>query len=415
MSLKEILDLGKQPIANGFLASDEFSKEKFYDLRVGFDEETQQLSLIETPEKTDMFNDSYVYRSSGSKTMLNHFKQLKEKLERDIVFDSGGLARNFPDKETLRLMKSDALKILEIGSNDGAFISNFGTDNTVCVEPCANFARITKKFGYTTYTEFWTKELSDKIKDKHGTQHIIYSSNCMCHIPEIDEAFQAVSSLLKEDGIFIFEDPNLESVIDNLSVDQIYDEHAHVFSSYFIHQALEKVGMQIWKRETLGNIHGGSTRFYVIKNNSKIGKLLGVVRPEERYRSYSTKDLEDWSESVKQNLKNLKQELIKFKNKGKHVIAIGATSKSTTIFNYSGIDRSLITYITDSTPEKQGKFSPGMHIPVISPEVGLNKNVDAVFLSAWNFKDEIIKNYSHLLKKDVQYITHVPQTNVFYA
>ena len=83
----------------------------------------------------------------------------------------------------------------------------------------------------------------------------------------------------------------------------------------------------------------------------------------------------------------------------------GATSKSTTIFNYCKIGPDLIDYITDTTPEKQGKYSPGMHIPIISPEEGFNNSVDYALLGAWNFAKEIKEK-----EKDFtgRFFTHAP-------
>ena len=76
-------------------------------------------------------------------------------------------------------------------------------------------------------------------------------------------------------------------------------------------------------------------------------------------------------------------------------------------FNYCGISTELIDYIVDTTWAKQGKLSPGMHIPVISPQDGFNESVDYAFLGAWNFENEICAKEEEFLESG-RFITHVP-------
>ena len=205
---KEFLDLGRQPITNKFLSEDEFEGEFFYDLKVVFDEETKLVSIQEFVPPEMMFNEEYAYTTSLSTPMVNHFKETAEMLK----------------------MKFKPKKVLEIGSNDGPFICNFPKEDSICVEPCDNFARVTADMGYITSTEFWTTELSDKIKDSNGYMDMIYAANCICHIQDLDDAFKAVKNLLTPSGVFVFEDPSLLRMLERGSYDQIYDEHAHVFS-----------------------------------------------------------------------------------------------------------------------------------------------------------------------------------------
>lgn len=380
---KEFLDLGKQPIANGFLPC-KIDNEFFFSLKVGFDEETKLITQMEYVDPPLMFNENYAYRGSMSKTMREHFKNLSEIL---------------PYKTN----------ILEIGSNDGVFLNNFTPEEVIAVEPCSNFALETEKLGYTTYANFWDLKLSNTIKENHGLKDIIFSANCICHIPDLDDAFSAVNNLLSEKGIFIFEDPSLLQMVNNNSYDQIYDEHPHIFSVIALDNLLKRNGLEIVKVENLP-VHGGSNRIYAMKkgkstpdssvqNNKSLERILGLDKLETFIR---------FAEKVKQSKVDLVRLLKKCKEEGKKVISYGATSKSTTVFNYCGIDTSLIDYIIDTTPEKQNKLSPGMHIPIIPPEEGFNDTVDFAYLGAWNFLKEISEKELEYLKRGGRFITHVP-------
>jgi methylation protein EvaC len=209
--------------------------------------------------------------------------------------------------------------------------------------------------------------------------------------------------------MFIFEDPSLAEVINNNSYDQIYDEHPHVFSVIALDNLLRRNGLQITRVENL-SVHGGSNRIHAMKigkgiihesveNNKAYERILGL----DKFETFK-----GFAQRVKQSKKDLIKLLTQCKKENKKVISYGATSKSTTIFNYCGIGPDLIEYITDTTPEKQHKLSPGVHIPIIPPEDGFDNSVDYAYLGAWNFIEEISKKEKDFVDRGGKFITHVP-------
>jgi len=392
---KEFLDLGKQPIANKFLKEDEISDEFFFDLKVVFDEETKLISMKDFVKPELMFNKDYKYNTSLSTPMVKHFKETAEMLNK----------------------RFEPTNVLEIGSNDGPFISNFPKESSICVEPCDNFAVKTADMGYTSYTDFWTTELSNKIKDASGKIDLIYSANCICHIQDLDDCFSAVANLLSDKGVFVFEDPSLLMMLERGSYDQIYDEHAHVFSVTALDNLLKKNGLVMFDVDNL-SVHGGSNRIYAKKpnlpsNNTMSENVFHNLNKEWAFGVCDFKTYEAFASRVKESKELLNKKLSNLKQNGKKIISIGATSKSTTVFNYCGIDSSLIDCITDTTPDKQGLLAPGSHIPVVNREsVNLN-DYDYAFLGAWNFKDVIANKESDFVKNGGQFITHVPKIMTF--
>ena len=113
--------------------------------------------------------------------------------------------------------------------------------------------------------------------------------------------------------------------------------------------------------------------------------------------------------SINSMLKKLSHIMKRLKKTNKKIISHGATYKSTTVFNYCNLNSKLIDYVTDTTLNKQGKYTPGTHIKIISPELGMNNTVDYAFLGAWNFKKEIFKKEKNFLKRGGKFITHVPK------
>jgi len=392
---REFLDLGRQPIANKFLSKEEIEDEFFFDLKVVFDEETKLVSMKDFVKPELMFNEDYKYNTSLSTPMVNHFKSTAEVLDTE-----------FSPK-----------KVLEIGSNDGPFISHFEKENAFCVEPCDNFAEVTGDMGYKTWTDFWTTELANEIKDSVGEMDLIYSANCICHIQDLDDCFSAVANLLSDKGVFVFEDPSLLRMLERGSYDQIYDEHAHVFSVTALDNILRKNGLIIFDVDNL-SVHGGSNRIYAKKpnipsDNTVSESVRNNLMEEESFGVGNFETYEIFAERVKDSKDELVRCLGNLRHNGKKIVSIGATSKSTTVFNYCGIDDSLIDCITDTTPDKQGLLAPGSHIPVVDREsVNLN-DYDYAFLGAWNFKEVIANKESDFVQNGGQFITHVPKIMMF--
>jgi len=390
MSKIKFLDLGKQPIANGFLDSTEdFEDEFFYDLSVGYDIDTALVTQMNYVDKELMFNDSYAYRGSMSKTMRKHFEEVSNDLKKEL------------DSQP---------KILEIGSNDGVFLKNWCQYNTFAVEPCGNFAEETNNMGYKTYPEFWNMETSNKILKEEYAMDLVFAANCMCHIPDLDEAFSAVNNILTDNGVFVFEDPSLVNMITLNSYDQIYDEHPHVFSVIALQNILNRNNMSIVKVEQ-SNVHGGSNRIYAKKgfNHDVHESVTANISLEKNIGLDSISVFNEFAYNVSESKKELVELLNRLKYNNKKVISYGATSKSTTVFNYCDIGPDLIEYITDTTPEKQGKYSPGTHIPIISPEEGFDNTVDYAFLGAWNFAKEIQDKEEFFTGR---FFTHVPSVGL---
>ena len=389
---KEFLDLGKQPIANNFCKEDEYEGEFFYDLKVVFDEDTKLVSLKDFVKPELMFNENYAYNTSMSTPMVNHFKSVADMLTEEFR----------------------PVNVMEIGSNDGPFIRHFDPTTAVCVEPCGNFADITYDMGYETYAEFWTTELSQKIKSECGNMDLIYSANCICHIQDLDDCFSAVANLLSEDGVFVFEDPSLLRMLERGSYDQIYDEHAHVFSVTALDNILKKNGLTLFDVDNI-SVHGGSNRIYASKSSDVVVKD-SVTRNLMEERQFGVDKFETYqifADRIEKSKKDLVNLLTKLKNEGKKVISIGATSKSTTVFNYCGIRSDLIEFITDTTPDKQGTLAPGSYIPVVARDIVNLNEYDYAFLGAWNFKDVIANKERDFVENGGKFITHVPEIMVF--
>jgi methylation protein EvaC len=387
---KKFLNLGIQPLANSFLSSNSkktLAKEFFYNLEVSFDTNSYLVSISNPVNPKLQYTDKYAHRASESMTMRSAFKKIAKKID---------------EKYSPKI-------VMEIGSNDGVFIRNFSRKKVIAIEPCKNLANLTKK-KYKTFPDFWNKKLAKKIFLKSKKADVIFSANTISHIPDLKETFDAIEFSLSDNGVLVIEDPSLYSVIKNNSYDQFYDEHVYVFSAISVANVVKKSNLRLFDAEKIST-HGGSMRFYICKDSAKYKNTRNIkliLKKEKKANLQKFSTYLQFSKRVKKSKKNLIKIFKRLKNDKKNIISYGATYKSSTVFNYCKIGKKFINYITDTTLNKQGKFTPGQHIPIISPEEGMNNNVDYAFLGAWNFKKEILKKEKEFIRRGGKFITHVP-------
>ena len=381
-----------QPLANKYLTKrDMFKKnrEQFYHLEVGFNTKTKLVSILKKIPKKKMFNNKYPYRSSMSQTMKLSFKKL---------------ARYITNVYNPNL-------ILEIGSNDGVLIRNFNKKKVICVEPCKNLAKITKRMGYKTYSSFWNMKLAKKINLKIKNINVIYSANTLSHIANINSVFRSIVHILSEDGILIIEEPSFLECLKKVSYDQFYNEHIYVFSLLSINNLIKEHKLEVFNIEKL-DTHGGSLRYYIkrISNNKfKVEKRLKVqLNQEIKYGINKYATYIKFKNKVENSKKKLKQIFFKLKKKNKKIIGYGATAKSSTVLNFCKIKNETLDYFLDTTLSKIGKYMPGTHIHIKAYKKHLLDEADYVFLGAWNFKEEIFKKEKRYIKNGGKFITHVP-------
>lgn len=391
--LELVLDLGRQPLGNGFL-SEPNTDEYFFPLQCGFSESSMLFQLIEQPDPSLMFHQDYAFFSGTSNRMVKHFEEFAES-----IIEGGYITG--PNSF-----------IVELGSNDGIFLRNFAAKGIphLGVEPSGMVADASEKHGVHVVREFFDRTLARRILDQHGPADVISAANVMCHIPDLQELAGGISLLLKDDGVLIFEDPYLGDVIRLGSYDQIYDEHVFLFSAMSVQAIFGSVGMELINLEPQ-TTHGGSMRYTV----GKIGRhhrspIVGrVLAMENSQGLHQTETYLEFALRVAESGRQLRETLEMLKLEGHSVAAYGATSKSTTIYNYAGVGPAHIDFIVDNTPMKIGKLSPGVHIPIVAEEQFRVNAPDVAFLAAWNHEREVREHNVAFEAGGGRWLTHVPQ------
>ena len=387
--IKPFMSFGKMPIANGFLKKKDFKKEYFFNMEVGFSKDISLFQLNSHPKPKMMFNKNYPFFTGSSKGMVNHFKKFSEWIKK-------------------KYLKNKKI-LIEIGSNDGTFLSNFKKNKiyTLGIEPSNNVAKLSKRNGVNTKNCFFNYQNIKKLKKFNKKTDLICAANAICHIPDIPDLIKGVDFLLDRKGLFIFEEPYLGSMYEKTSYDQIYDEHIFMFSVSSIMKIFRLYNfdlINVLPQKT----HGGSMRYVIGRSgehsiNKNVFKFLKI---EKRKKIDTIKGCLQFKKKCEISKKNLRDKIFGILKKGKKIAGYAATSKSTTILNYCNINSNHIDFICDTTPNKINTFSPGTHIPIVSVN-HFKKNIpDYTFLFAWNHKKEIFLKEKKNLKK-TKWFAHI--------
>lgn len=392
-----LMSFGQMPIANGFLAKEQFKDEYFFEMEVAFCQQCKMFQLVNQPEREQMFNENYAFFSGTSKAMGLHFEKFANHILDDYIKDV---------KDPF---------VVEVGSNDGSMLKHFVNKGIrhLGIEPSANVAQVAIDNGINTIVEFLDKSLAERIVSEHGQAEAYVAANVMCHIPYINSIVEGIKVLLKPDGIAMFEDPYLGDVIQKTTYDQIYDEHTFIFSVHSIQYLFNQFDMEVIDVEPQ-TTHGGSMRYVIAHKGAKpIHKnVYKQLEYEQESGLADFKTYEKFRKNCGEYQSDLMSLLDDIKSQGKSIAGYAATSKSTTIINYCGITTDHLDCIYDTTPIKQGKFSPGAHIPVVAYEEFKNNYPDYALLFGYNHEKEIMAKEQGFMDQGGRWITYVPEVKV---
>lgn len=391
-----VVDFGSMPIANNFV-KDPNSVEFRFNLAAAFCENCALFQLEEQPSPEKMFHGEYPFFTGLSSSMSEHFREM---LNNSLQFISSS--------------NSDAF-VVEIGSNDGTLLANLVHTGVrhLGIDPSANVVAVARSKGVESIVEFFGLSTASMVAQKYGHADLILAANVICHIPDIDDFVKGIAILLKENGRFIFEEPYAGDVISKTSYDQFYDEHVYIFSCLSVRNIFRKYGLELVDaihQET----HGGSMRYVIARKGSyEISeRATQIIEAELKLGLDTVVPYLGFGLNCEKRKNELNKLLIKLKGEGNLIAGYAATSKSTTVLNYCNIGPEIISFISDSTPEKQGRFTPGKYIPVISTQEMRDAKPDYLVLFAWNHEKEVLMKEQELSRAGTKWIRFVPDIEI---
>ena len=387
-----VIDLGAQPLANNLLRPEDLGRqEPRFPLAVAVCGECWLMQITQTVPPVELFSD-YIYFSSFSDAMLRHAR--------------AAVQQHIAAKQ----LGADSF-VIEVASNDGYLLKNFVEAGVPCLgfEPAANIATVARQNGVETHCEFFGKDSAAALQAVRGQADLILGNNVFAHAPETNDFVAGLATLLKPDGWVVLEFPYGVEMIDKVEFDTIYHEHVYYFTLTPLIPLFARHGMDIFHVERLP-IHGGSMRLYACHRGSEsIRASVQEALDVENGRGVSTLE---YYQRFSAHAAKVKADLIAFleqqQQAGKRVAAYGASAKGSTLLNYVGDSAKSLEFIADRSTYKQGRLSPGLHIPIVAAEELAERSPDYAVLLVWNFAEEVMQQQHEFRAKGGHFVIPLP-------
>jgi 2-polyprenyl-3-methyl-5-hydroxy-6-metoxy-1,4-benzoquinol methylase len=392
------IDLGMSPLCQTHIAPEQLNQmEPFYPLHAYVCGECFLVQLEQFVSPSEIFSD-YAYLSSYSDSWVEHARRYTEDMRRRFGLGSESL-------------------VAEIASNDGYLLQHFVAAGVpvLGIEPAANVADIARQKGIRTVVEFFGRTTAEALKRAYGQPDLLLGNNVLAHVPDINDFVGGMKILLKHGGVITMEFPHLLQLMQHNQFDTIYHEHFSYLAFFVVERIFAHHGLRLFDVVELPT-HGGSLRIFACHqddhshpNTDAVDELRRRELAEglDQLSAYAT-----FEERVKETKRAILEFLIGAKRDGKRIVGYGAPGKGNTLLNYCGIRTDFLDFTVDRNPLKQGKFTPGTHIPILSPEAIAEARPDFIFILPWNLKDEIRASMANVREWGGKFLVPIPRLEV---
>jgi len=394
-----LVDLGMSPLCESYVSGEQLNQmEPFYPLHVYVCESCLLAQLEEYVSPEAIFTE-YAYFSSYSDSWLEHSKRYT----RQMIDRFGIGPRSL---------------VVELASNDGYLLQYFAEKGVpvLGIEPARNIAKVAIEKGIPTLVEFFGEKLAGDLVAQGRQGDLILGNNVLAQVPALNDFVRGMKLLLKPGGVITMEFPHLVRLMDENQFDTIYHEHFSYFSLLAVERIFAAQGLTLFDVEELPT-HGGSLRIFA-RHADDASKPVTARTEELRdreiaagLRRMSTYDA--FAEKVRETKRKLLGFLIEAKRDGRRICGYGAPGKGNTLLNYCGIRTDFLDFTVDRNPYKQGKYTPGTHIPILAPDKIAEARPDYVLILPWNFKDEIMSQLSYIREWGGRFIVPIPEVRVY--
>jgi SAM-dependent methyltransferase len=307
--------------------------------------------------------------------------------------------------------------VVEVASNDGYLLQYFVQKGVpvLGIEPAANVAKVAIEKDVPTGVKFFVAQLASELAATGGRADLLVGNNVLAQVPDLRDFVAGIKILLKPQGVFTLEFPHLLRLMDGNQFDTIYHEHFSYFSFLAAETIFEGHGLTVFDVEELPT-HGGSLRIFgrhAEDATRPIGARVEEMRAREDAVGLRKLDCYDaFAQKVQNTKRQLLQCLIRAKEGGKSIVGYGAPGKGNTLLNYCGIGNDFLDYTVDRNPYKQGRFTPGTHIPIYPPEKIRETRPDYLLILPWNLRCEIMQQMAFIREWGGQFIVPIPEAMI---
>ncbi|MGF6690205.1 SAM-dependent methyltransferase [Metapseudomonas resinovorans] len=392
------LDLGHAPPSNAYLTAADLARpERYFPLRLWVCDQCWLVQTEDYAEAGELFDAEYAYFSSTSSSWLEHARRYAERMHESLGLGADSL-------------------VIEVASNDGYLLKNFVAAGIPClgVEPTASTADAAERLGIPVLREFFGEALGRRLAEDGRQADLLIGNNVFAHVPDINDFSRGLKAALKPGGTLTLEFPHLLRLVELVQFDTVYHEHFSYLSLYSVERILTAAGLRVHDVEAL-TTHGGSLRIFACHQEDERPCSAAVDAVLRAEASAGLRDLAIYS-GFQARADRVKDDLLGFlleqKRAGRRVAAYGAAAKGNTILNYAGVKPDLLPWVFDAAPSKQGKYLPGSHVPIRSPEELDDVRPDLLLILPWNIADEVMRQNERIRQWGGRFVTAVPTLEV---
>ena len=373
-NLIRVLDLGNQMLT-GVFPNVKTQKITIGPLRLvkcfGLEDVCGLLQLEHSYNLDEMYGENYGYRSGLNPSMVEHLNNKISNILKQVTLCDGDI-------------------VIDIGSNDGTSLSAYRKNGSVLI----GFDPTGIKFSkyYPKHIQLIPDFFSAKLfkKNYSGQKAKVITSFSMFYDLEDPMGFmKEIYEVLADDGIWVFEQSYMPSMLEAKSFDTVCHEHLEFYGLHQIKWMTDRVGFTIIDVE-LNDINGGSFSVTVRKSDAiskSSPKVIDLLEKEMDMKLNTLVPYFDFSESAKKTKNAIKEFLIAAKNEGKSVAALGASTKGNVLLQYCELTDKDISFIGEVNSEKFGTYAPGTWIPIIPEVEMLESKPDYIIILPWHFRN----------------------------